>query len=43
MKLKSEKMLKKYNKNRIWKDADLRIPLNWTVIRDNDVSGPRFK
>ena len=43
MKLKSEKMLKKYNKNRIWKDADLRIPLNWTVIRDNDVSERRFE
>ena len=25
------------------KDADLRISLNWTVIRDNDVSGRRFE
>ena len=25
------------------KDADLRISLNWTVIRDNDVSGCRFE
>jgi hypothetical protein len=25
------------------KDADLRISINWTVIRDNDVSGHRFE
>ena len=25
------------------KDVDLRIPLNWTMIRDNDISGRRFE
>ena len=27
---------------RIWKNADLRIPLNRTVVWDNEVSGCRF-
>ena len=34
--LRSEKMLLKTN-------FDLRIPLNWTMIRDNDVSGCRLE
>ena len=37
--LKREKMIT----TEFGKDADLRIPLNWTVIRDNDVSGRRFE
>jgi hypothetical protein len=41
--LKSEKMLKKLIRTEFGKDADLRIPLNWTVIRHNDVSGRRFE
>ena len=48
--LKREKMLK-INKNKqtkkktieFGKDADLRISINWTVIRDNDVNGHRFE
>ena len=43
MMLKREKMLKKQIRTEFGKDADLRIPLNWTVIRDNDVSGRRFE
>jgi hypothetical protein len=52
--LNSEKMLKKIKKKQqqqkkqkhpteFGKDADLRIPLNWTVIRDNDISRCRFE
>jgi hypothetical protein len=41
--LKSEKMLNKNNRTEFGKDADLRIPLNWTMIRDNDVSERRFE
>ena len=41
--LKSENMLKKINKNIIWKGRRFEIPLNWTVIRHNDVSGRRFE
>jgi len=42
--LKSEKMLKKIIiRTEFGKDADLRIPLNWIMIRDNDVSGRRFE
>jgi len=37
MLLKCEKLLQK-NPTEDGKDTDLRIPLNWTVIRDNDVS-----
>jgi hypothetical protein len=33
----------KKKKKKIGKNADLRIPLNWTVIRDNDVSGRWFE
>ena len=33
----------KKKKKEFGKDADLRIPLNWTVIRDNDVSGCRLE
>ena len=36
-------MLKKTKPTEFEKDADLRISLNWTVIRDNDVSGCRFE
>ena len=28
---------------RIWKDVDLRVPLNRSVVGDNDVSGCRFE
>ena len=44
--LKREKMLKKKHTiktTEFGKDADLRITLNWTMIRDNDVSGHRFE
>ena len=36
-------MLKKIIITEFGKDSDLRIPINWTVIRDNDISGRQFE
>jgi hypothetical protein len=40
---KQQQQKKQKHPTEFGKDADLRIPLNWTVIRDNDISGCQFE
>jgi hypothetical protein len=42
-KKKHKQQKKQKHPTELGKDADLRIPINWTVIRDNDISGRRFE